>query len=71
MFHVEHYRVAGVTRRRSVLVMEPEQKHNTKDNGRQKNLADVIVQHLLVRGGGVAEDRFFLIRRLTRNNGID
>ena len=50
--------------------MEPQQEDNTKDNGGQKDLTDVVVQYLLVRGGGVADPGFFLTRGLRRNNGI-
>ena len=53
------------------LAMEMEQERNPKNDRRQKDLADVKVQYLLVGGRGVAEDGFFLILRFTSSNGID
>jgi hypothetical protein len=51
--------------------METEQEYNTKNDSRQKDLADVKVQYLLVGGRGIAENRFFLTRRFMRSSGID
>ena len=53
------------------LAMEMEQERNPKNDRRQKDLADVKVQYLLVGGRGVAEDGFFLILCFTSSNGID
>ena len=55
----------------SSLVMETEQEHNTKNDRRQKDLADVKVQYLLVGVRGVAENGFLLIPCFTSSNGID
>jgi len=53
------------------LAMEMEQERNSKNDRRQKDLADVKVQYLLVGGRGVAEDGFFLILCFPSSNGID
>jgi hypothetical protein len=74
MFHVEHFGgSAGIGHIdiRWYLVMETKQEYHTKNDSRQKDLADVKVQYLLVGARGVAENRFFLSRRFMRNSGID
>ena len=79
MFHVEHLKT-GIHARSSTrgtlakigsLVVETQQENDADDDRRKKNLADVVIEDLLIRAGGVAASGFFLALRLRRNNRID
>jgi hypothetical protein len=78
MFHVEHYRLGEIFERlprqgypvmQSNLVMQTEQKDDAKDDGREEDLSDMVVEDLLVGLGGVAELVFFLAQCFIGHNG--
>jgi len=49
--------------------METNQDDNPKDDGGEKDLADVVVEYLLVGVGGVAGDGF-AVRCFSEGNGV-
>ena len=77
MFHVEHmigHRAISVSRTRECvaeLAMQMEQNHDSKDDRREQNLNDVIIEDLLIGSGGVEEIGFFLVRGFVRWDAID
>jgi hypothetical protein len=53
------------------LAMQMEQNHDSKDDRREQNLNDVIIEDLLIGSGGVEEIGFFLVRGFVRWDAID
>jgi hypothetical protein len=70
MFHVEHWPKGEIRRfgfllpsELGDLAVKAEQEDCADDDGGKKDLADMVVEYLLIGVGGVAEVGFFLAGR--------